>query len=241
MFKTLIWTLTWAAILTSFLTSCGSEATSPLTTVPLYQGNPDYAELTEPESPWYGTLKDTGGGYTLAFGDQEQALYTEGVETQLAPFVGQKVVITGKLASKEGNSPLWPAKVELHEDGLLACSTQIPPKPAEEKIHSSIATLIVEQPGEQVEGVSISFCDDQAVTPESTMEQLERLRASAYAMLKQELAPLVVEVEETSWLSPSLNASVELRHIAEIAKRADTLSIDSSTLTTPPPAATLRK
>ena len=231
-------TLTYAGLLANLLAACGGTPTVPPAPLPVYQADPDYEALTRPESPWYGTLAAAANSYTLAFGDEEQALFIEDVEAQVEPFVGRAVVVTGKLASDEEDAPLWPAKVALHADGLLACGTLLPRKPAAEKIAPYLADLIAEQPGERIERVSVSFCDDQTVTPDSTREQLERLRASAYAMLKRELRPLAVEVEETSWLTQSLAVKIELRRALTIAERADVLSVDSLTQITPPPSAT---
>ena len=216
-----------------FCLLAGCEGTPPpappRTSVTVYGGDTAYEALTEPESPWYGTLgKVDEGRYALRYGDAEQALYTKDAEAKLEPFMNQKVVVTGKLAGAGGGALLWPAAVEVHTDGLLACSKSTPQVPVVEKIASPyLESLIAQQPGDRVEPIIISFCEDQIVTPESTQEQLERLRASSYVMLSEELAPLVVAVKSSDWLTQSLEVEMKLGRVLELAGRADVVGLVS--------------
>lgn len=233
MFKTLIGT----ALLVGCLAGCSGATTPLLTPVTVYEGDADYKELTEPESPWYGTLKEvTEDSYVLVYGNEEQALYTRGAETRLEPFVDHKVIVTGKLAEAAEGTVLWPAAIEVHTDGFLACSKLIPQLPVEEKIASQhLKKLLAEQHEKHVEPIGISFCDDQTITPDSTMEQLEVLRASAFAMLSQELKPLLVSIRLTSWLTGGIHADMQLGDVLKLAERADVIGIISLNETAPPP------
>ncbi len=228
------------ALITCLLSGCSGATppTPPLTPVTVYEGNANYEAFTEPESPWYGTLSRLAeGNYTLKYGDAEQTLYTEDAEAKIEPFVDHKVMVIGKLAGTGEGALLWPAAVKVHTDGFLACSKSIPQVPVEQKIASPyLERLIAEQPGEQVRPIIISFCEDQTITPESTQEQLEVLRASSYAMLNQELAPLVVTIESSDWLTQSLEVEMKLGRVLELAGRADVVGIVSGNEPpTPPP------
>lgn len=237
MFKTSTWTLVATALLTCMVAGCDRAIPSPpITPVTVFEGDSTYQELDVPESPWYGTLKEAAeGGYTLGYGDDEQTLYTKDAEARLEPFVNHKVVVTGKLAATDGGALLWPASMKRHDDGLLACSAVERPPPLEEKFSPYLLSLIAEQPGERIEPITLSFCEDQIITPESTQEQLERLRAPAFAMLSEELAPLIVSIRRTSWSTQSLKVEMQLGRVLELAERTDVLGLNSGAEPPPPP------
>jgi hypothetical protein len=79
-----------------------------------------YRERAEPEQAWEGTLRrrvaDTGPGarlgltFSLQTADQGLPIYAAGVDFRLAPFVGTRVAITGKLVNLGGEGfgrELW--------------------------------------------------------------------------------------------------------------------------------------
>ncbi len=236
MFKTSTWTLVATALLACVVASCnGATPSPPITPVTVFEGDSTYQELDVPESPWYGTLKEAAeGGYTLVYGEEEQTLYTKDAEAKIEPFVGSKVIVTGKLVEEDGGAVLWPAAVKTHDDGLLACSA-VEQSPLEEKFSPYLLSLIAEQPGERIEPITISFCGDQTITPDSTQEQLEVLRASSYAMLSQELGPLVITIKSSSWSTQSLKVEMQLGHVLELAERTDVLGLNSGAEPPPPP------
>lgn len=231
------------ALVTCLLSGCSGATppTPPLTPVTVYEGNANYEAFTEPESPWYGTLNKTAeGSYALVYRDAEQALYTEDAEDKIERFINHKVIVTGKLAGAGEGALLWPAAVKVHTDGLLACSKLIPPVPLEEKLTQQyLKDLLAEQPGERVEPISISFCDDQTITPglsgEELYEQLVKLRASAFALLSEELAPYIVSVQDTSWLTGGIYVDMPLEQVREVAKRADIINMSALNAPQPPP------
>lgn len=98
-----------------------------------------------------------------------------------------------------------------------------------------LKNLNAEKPRDPLESVSVSVCDHQTITPESTEDQLDTLRASAYALLAQELAPLNVEIKGIGWLTGGFNANIPLKSILEVAERADVLYINSNHETALPP------
>lgn len=233
MFKLLV----SVAFATCLLTGCEGTPppTPPVTAAIVYGNDADYQELTAPESPWYGLVTRTAGGYTLTFGATVQPLYLKGGEVRLEPFINREVVLTGKLVEAGGTSVLWPAVLKIRTGGLLACSTRVPELPIADKLDSYTADLIAQRPGEQIEPILIGFCDDQTITPASTQEQLEVLRASSYVLLRRELAPYVVVFKADDWFLQGLAVDMRLDRVLELAERADVLSVTSANLTAPPP------
>lgn len=194
------------------------------------------------ETPWYGTLRTAednplgqgGLDYAVACGQEAQLMHTKGVGAQLEGFVGKKVVVKGKLVASGGDLALWPALVKRHESGLLDCTFE-EVLLLDEKLSPYLEQLLAERPGEQLERVAISFCDDVEVTPDSTQEELERVRAPAYALLAEALEPYGATIETTDWLTQSINAEVPLRSVREVAKRPDVGYINSLKETASPP------
>lgn len=230
----------WLALI--LLASCSDTPTPPATMVSVYADDPTYQALPEMETPWYGTLqraeRETSGqdalSYAVAYGREAQQLHTEGVGAQLEGFVGKKVVVKGKLVASGGDLALWPALVKRHETGLLDCVFE-EVLPLEEKLSPYLEQLLAERPGEQLERVAISFCDDVEVTPESTQEELERVRAPAYTLLAEALEPYGATIETTDWLTQSINAEVPLGRVREVAERPDVGYTNSLNETATPP------
>lgn len=232
-----------SALLICLLTSCGDSTTAPpATTVVVYAVDPAYQALSETEAPWYGTLQraeDNASGqggptYAVAYGQEAQRMHTEGVGAQLEGFVGKKVIVKGKLAASGGDFALWPALVKHYEIGLLDCTFEEVPT-LEDKLSPYLEQLLAEPPGDQLERVAISFCDDVEVTPDSTQEELERLRASSYAMLAEALESYGVKIETTDWLIQGITAEMPLANVIGVAKRPDVGYINSLNEPPPPP------
>lgn len=232
-----------SALLVCLLISCGdTKTTPPATMVTMYADDPTYQALPELETPWYGTLRmllennasAQNTNYAVAYGQETQTMHTEGSNAQLKDLVGKKVVVEGKLVASDSDFTLWPALVKRHENGLLDCTFE-EVTPPDEKLSPYLTQLLAERPGDQLERVAISFCDDVEITPESTQEELERLRAPAYAMLEDVLEPYGVKIESTDWLTQSIHAEVPLKSVREIAKRPDVGYINSLNETAPPP------
>lgn len=79
-----------------------------------------YRERAEPEQAWQGALRrraeDRGPGgrpglsFSLQTADQDLPVYAAGVDERLAPFVGARVTVTGKLVDLGGEGfghELW--------------------------------------------------------------------------------------------------------------------------------------
>lgn len=231
-----------SAFLVCLLTSCNTTPSPPATMVNVYADDPAYQALSEAEVSWYGTLQTAiddpsgqgGPTYAVAYGQEAQQMHAEGIGAQLEDFVGKKVVVKGKLVASGSDFVLWPASVKRHETGLLDC-TFAEVTPPDEKLSPYLTQLLAERPGEQLESVSISFCDDMEVTPDSTQEELERLRASAYALLAEALEPYGVKIETTSWLTQSIHAEIPLKNVREVARRPDVGYLNSLNETSPLP------
>lgn len=231
------------ALLTCLLASCDRTPLPSATTATIYADAPTYQAFREPETPWYGTLqnmessspKDDVLPYAVLYGQRMQSLHTEGVNTKLEGFVGKQVVIQGKLVASGGNSILWPASIKQNEAGLIDCLHEGEVPTPDDKLSPLLAKLLAERPGEHIERVSVSFCDDIEVTSEIKPEDIERLQAPLYAMLEKELERYGTEIQATGGLIPALTLRMPLGNVPELAKRADVMYLHSvNEVVTPP-------
>lgn len=223
------------ALLLCLLTSCNTTPSPPTTMVTVYADDPTYQALEETEAPWYGTLqrveRETSGQdaitYAVAYGQEKQRIRTKGTNAPLEGFVGKEVVVRGKLVASSGELVLWPALLKQNAAKLIDCLYEGQVPAPDDKLSPYLAGLLTERPGGQIERVAVSFCDDIEVTPESTPEELGKLREPLYAMLEEELEPYNVRILETSWLTQDVIAEMPLGKVRDLAGRADVMYLAS--------------
>lgn len=229
------------------LTSCTS-LTPPRAPVTVFADDGLYQSHSETEFSWYGTLEavnrtlsDSGLFYSLAYGKKARLIYTGSVIPELELLVGEEVIIWGKLVGTRDYAPiatgseLWPATIAAFEAQLVECFYEGEPAEPERKLSPRLKLRLAEEPGEAQARI-ISFCDNIEITPYFDVDELTELRAPLYARLERELKPYSVEVlDDSNWLVPSLTVKIPLNQVLKVAERPDTISLDDTEETAPPP------
>lgn len=213
------------------------------TVVPVFANSQVHESHPQTEFPWYGTLEQTEGArYSLFYGKKTQLIHTDGAVPALEPLIGKQVVVRGKLVGTDDYAPiapgseLWPATIAAFEPRLLECFYEGETPEPEEKLSPRLKRRLAEEPGEAEARVIISFCNNVEITPYFDVDGLTELRAPLYARLERELKVYGVEVlDNSNWLVPSLTVKIPINQVLKVAERPDTVSLDDTEETAPPP------